>query len=160
MRKQAMAGGMEFLVRMMIPAECYIWLDTRRPFLLLLIRLAVLFLMAAPCVLGVTLGAFCIFESHGSNDMIRDGTLAIAVPVAGVALITWVIRTLLHRFWKPTPDMLAQNDEAVAADMRGVDVTFLPEHTAQEVAEEEAALDVLRRATARAAETDDDRRDA
>lgn len=116
-------GLVDWLVSLVIPPECLIWLQSRHPMLLALISVAVLLLLT-PCVLGCVLGALTVgdYFERGNADMLWAGLGMMVIPVASMALLTWLLRSLLYLFWKPTPQMLAQNDEVVAAEVREVEV--------------------------------------
>lgn len=120
MLKAGLHGFTDYLAYILIPSECFIWLSSRRPLLLALIKIAVLLFMITPCLFCCIIGFALLgeFFEYGGAHRLWSALGCICIPLAVMALVAWLIRSLLHRYWKPTPEMLAQNDEAVEQELR------------------------------------------
>ena len=131
---------LESVPRFLLPGECFIWLQTRHPWWLrgltallmpLIVFWAALLLLLPDAIAGMKEQQTLYPESGVMPTVLLFG-LGLTLP----PLMLLLVRLLVHALWKPSPEMLAQNEEALAPEM------------AQAVAEENAQaalLDSLRR---------------
>lgn len=107
------------LGNLILPPECYIYMKNRHPGRLALIWIGLL-VLAAPGLSCVFILPIALLSMIGTNNLGRDlwMVLECLLTIAGTAGVLTVVRMLVHRLWKPTPEMLADNDAAVAKELQ------------------------------------------
>lgn len=102
------------LLRLLLPKECYIWLRSKYPVGSRLIDAAVII----PFLLWLLFVAATILLEYHPVDQADAMTTLAFILVPPVLLV--LAKVLLKILWKPTPEMLAHNDRAVAEELEQV----------------------------------------
>lgn len=112
----------EAVPRLILPGECYIWLNNRRPWILRLITAVMIpFILAWAWLLLMLPRAI---EGMQEQKALRPevsqlpGMLLFAVGLTAPVLLALGLRWLLRRVWKPSAEMLQQNEADVAQELR------------------------------------------
>lgn len=100
------------VLRWLMPAECYVWFRARNRMLEQLLGLGV-----TTVIIFWGLSAGAMVWSLFTSSWTTGETIAIVLCAAALPLGLVAAKLLMKIFWKPTPEMLAFNDELMKAEL-------------------------------------------
>lgn len=114
--QESSSALVELVLRLVIPDECYIWLRAKNPLLVKLLS-ALLIWPALAWILAVFGSVFLIAEAFRDPSYFWQIMLLVILAVGAPVVVVIVVRKLLRRFWKPSAQMLADNDALVKKEI-------------------------------------------